>query len=128
MRKALWSMLVLMLMALCGAVWSADQELDPDLMRDIEDLNKSLASNIALRDGKGSTSDAQELFDRFATVEAHFVARGDAENAVELSRKTRALAQQIMQQVRANDYAAATDAATDLSRTCKTCHTFYKKE
>ena len=126
MRKALW--IVFSLMALCGAVWSADKELDADLMRDIEDLNKSLSSNIALHDGKGSTSDAKELFDRFATVEAHFVERGDAENAVDLSRKTRALAQQIMKQVQANDYTAATDTATDLSRTCKTCHTFYKKE
>lgn len=126
MRKAL--LILLSIIALSGGVLSAEKELDTDLMQNIEDLNKSLASNIALRDSRASTSDAKEIFDLFATVEAHFVERGDAANAVELSKKTRVLAQQILQAVEAKDYAKATDAATDLSRACKTCHNFYKKE
>ena len=39
-----------------------------------------------------------------------------------------ALAIEALREVTANNYDAATDAATTLSRTCKKCHTFYKKE
>ncbi|HET7867580.1 MAG TPA: hypothetical protein VFL86_24510 [Burkholderiaceae bacterium] len=113
---------------LAGPAGSAAPELSVDTMQAIEDLNKSLASNIALRDAKGGTSDAKELDTLFAEVEAHFVARGDAENAVTLSKKTRTLALQIVSFIEAKDFSAATDAATDLARTCKTCHNFYKKE
>jgi hypothetical protein len=126
MYKAVFTMMTLAVLA--GAAGSAPSELSVDTMQAIEDLNKSLASHIALRDARGSTSDAKELDTLFADVEAHFVARGDAENAVSLSRKTRTLALQIVRLVEAKDFGAATDAATDLARTCKTCHNFYKKE
>lgn len=114
--------------ALAGPAGSATPELGMEIMQSIEDLNKSLASRIALRDATGGTADAKELDTLFADVEAHFAARGDAENAVALSRKTRTLALQIVRFIEARDFGAAGDAATDLARTCKTCHTFYKKE
>jgi hypothetical protein len=126
MHKAAFT--VMTLVALAGPAGSATPELGMDIMQSIEDLNKSLASHIALRDARGSTSDAKELDTLFADVEAHFVARGDADNAVALSKKTRTLALQIVRLVEAKDFGVATDAATDLARTCKTCHTFYKKE
>lgn len=126
MRKAIT--ISLLVAALNAAAWSATAELGQDIMQNIEDLNKSLASNIALHDPKASASDAQELQTLFAQVEAHFTERGDAANGVDLSKKSRALALQIVQQVAAKDFTSATDTATDLSRTCKTCHTFYKKE
>jgi hypothetical protein len=126
MRKAITTFLTAA--AFACAAWSATPELGQDIMQNIEDLNKSLASNIALRDSKGSTADAKEIHDLFAQVEAHFIERGDAANGVDLSKKTRVLAMQIVQQIAAKDFTAATDTATDLSRTCKTCHTFYKKE
>lgn len=125
-NKAVFTMTTLAVLA--GGAGSAPSELSVDTMQAIEDLNRSLASRIALRDAGGSTSDARELDALFAEVEAHFVARGDAENAVSLSRKTRTLALQIVRLVEARDFGAATDAATDLARTCKTCHNFYKKE
>lgn len=126
MNKAAFTWVVLV--ALAGPAGSATPELGMDIMQSIEDLNKSLASNIALRDAKGGTADAKELDTLFADVEAHFAARGDAENAVALSRKTRTLALQIVRFIEAKDFGAASDTATDLVRTCKTCHTFYKKE
>lgn len=126
MKKAAITWVVLA--ALAGPAGSATPELGMDIMQSIEDLNKSLASRIALRDATGSTADAKELDALFADVEAHFTARGDAENAVALSRKTRTLALQIVRFIEARDFGAAGDTATDLARTCKTCHTFYKKE
>jgi cytochrome c556 len=64
----------------------------------------------------------------FGTVETYFVQKGDAANAVDLTKKSRDLTLTIVGAVTSGDYDAATDAATTLSRTCKTCHTFYKKE
>lgn len=113
---------------LAGAASSTVPELGMEVMQNIEDLNKSLSSNIALRDTKATLSDAKELDDLFTQVESHFAARGDAANAVELSKKSRTLAQAIIKSVSSSNFEAATDAATDLSRTCRTCHTFYKKE
>ena len=115
------------LLALAGGVRSAEEELDTDLMHSIEDANKSLASNIAIKEAKAARTDAKELAQMFATVEACYTTTGDAADAVELAQKSRALSTQILQQISANDFSVATDSATTLSRTCKTCHTFYKK-
>ena len=106
----------------------AGEELDQDLMQTIEDTNKSLSSNIALQRIDASVSDAQDLNNMFATVEAHFVKKGDAENAVDLSKKSKDLSQDIIKLVNEKNFDSATNSATELSRTCKSCHTFYKKE
>ena len=103
-------------------------ELDTDLMQNIDDTNKSLASNIALKDGNAAIADAKSMNAMFGTVETYFVQKGDAANAVDLTKQSRELTLAIVNAVTANDYDAATDAATTLSRTCKKCHTFYKKE
>ena len=110
-----------------STVRSAQAELDPDLMLAIEDLNKSLSSNIALKDAKASTADAKELETLFSKVEVFFVEKGEAPDAVDLSKKSRTLSNAIVKSVESGNFDAATDAATDLSRTCRACHTFYKK-
>lgn len=114
-------------LVLIGSVSSAQNELDPDLMLAIEDANKSLASNVAIKDVKGSVANARELDEMFSKVEVFFVEKGEAHDAIDLSRKSRALSQGIVKSVESGDFEAATNAATDLSRTCRTCHTFYKK-
>ena len=126
MRKAV--LVLAMLAAIATHVSSATAELGMDLMQTIEDTNKSLASNIALRDAKAALTDASELEGLFAQVETHFTGRGDAANAVDLSKQSRSLTQRIIKSVNASNFDDATDAATGLSRTCRTCHTFYKKE
>ncbi len=114
--------------ALTAGVSSAEIELGSDLMQTIEDTNKSLSSNIALKDGKAATSDARELTEMFGKVENFFVQKGGADNAVALAKKSKDLTIEIVKSVTANNFESATDAATTLSRTCRTCHTFYKKE
>lgn len=123
-RKALAAFAVLL--AIAGGVRSAE-ELDVDLMHAIEDSNKSLASNIALKDAKGATIDAKDLAEAFATVEAYYVKKGDAADAVDLAKKSKELSTQIQESVSKNDFGTATDIATTISRNCKTCHSFYKK-
>ena len=115
------------LLAVAGGARSDQAELDTDLMHSIEDSNKSLASNIAIKETKGASSDAKELTEMFAQVEACYARKGDAPDAVELAKKSRALSTQILQSVSTSDFGAATDSATTLSRTCKTCHNYYKK-
>jgi hypothetical protein len=125
MRKLL--ILMCGVLALAGVVRAAVAELDTDLMQTIEDTNKSMASNIATGNKKAAISDAAELHEMFLKVEAFYVQKGDAQDAVDLSRKTLQLTQQIGQQVQGGKFDDATNAATDLARTCKSCHNFYKK-
>ena len=125
MRKLL--IVIGVLMVFMGVVRAADGELDMDLMQTIEDTNKSLASNIAMQNAAGSTADARELHTLFVQVEAHFAAKGDAPDAVDLSRKSKDLAEAIVKSVGDKNFEAASNSATDLSRACRTCHTFYKK-
>lgn len=126
MRKAL---LLITLLAVNLTAGSADNEMSMDLMQNIEDVNKSLSSNIALANKQGAGDDAKELTRMFAQVEAHFVQKGDeAKNATELAKQSKDLSAEIGTLVAAGKFEPATDKATTLSRTCRTCHTFYKKE
>ncbi|RZA07902.1 MAG: hypothetical protein EOO68_02775 [Moraxellaceae bacterium] len=109
-------------------VSAEDAEMDQDLMQTIEDTNKSLSSNIALQRVDASVTDATELNNMFTIVEAHFIKKGDANNAVDLSKKSKDLSQDIIKLVNEKNFDSATNSATELSRTCKSCHTFYKKE
>ncbi len=116
-----------LLALLASGVRSAEDGFGTELMQSIEDSNKSLASNIALKEAKAASADAQELASMFTKVQTYYTQKGDAPDAVELAQKSHDLTLKIQSSVTANDYASATGAATDLSRTCKTCHNFYKK-
>lgn len=126
MRKMLIVMGCLAVL-LAGVVRAADIGLDTDLMQTIEDTNLSLASNIALKDGKSSKAEAAELHRMFTQVEAHFVAKGDAADAVDLSRKSKDWAGEIVKSVDSQQFDQAAELAGNISRACKTCHNFYKK-
>ena len=110
-----------------GAAWSAETEMDTDWMRAIEDANKALSSDIALKNTKGAVADAKELEDMFVKVEGFFTAKAEAHEAVELSKKSVELTREIAKSVNAGDFDTATNSATTLSRNCRSCHTFYKK-
>jgi len=116
------------LMAGVASVKSAETELDTDLMQSIEDTNKSLSSNIALKDGKAATADSKELNAMFDKVEIFFVHKGNANDAVDLARKSKELTGNIVSAIDENNFDSASNSAAALSRTCRTCHTFYKKE
>lgn len=129
MRKLAIKVAILLgvLLASAGMSSAANAVLDMDLMQTVEDTNKSLSSNIAIQDEPASTKDAKELHELFKVVESHYVSKGDAADGVDLSRKSLQLTDKIVKLVGSKDFAGASEAATDLSRTCRTCHTFYKK-
>jgi hypothetical protein len=115
------------LLLAAGAAWSAETEMDTDWMRAIEDANKNLSSDIALKNTKGALADARELEEMFVKVEGFFSAKGEAHEAVDLSKKSIDLTREIAKSVNAGDFDTATNSATTLSRNCRSCHTFYKK-
>jgi hypothetical protein len=105
-----------------------EMEMDSDLMHSIEDSNKSLSSNIALKDAKAATADSKDLNAMFDKVQTFFVTKGSADDAVDLAKKSKELTDSIVTAVNANDFDSASNSATALSRNCRTCHTFYKKD
>ena len=120
--------LFLLLTATTGIAISASATLDDDLMQNIEDSTKSLTSNIALKDTKAGAIDAKELADMFAKVETFYQQKGDADEAVALSRKSRELSVEVGKEISGRNFDHANEIATSLSKTCKTCHTIYKKD
>jgi len=114
-----------------GLLWpagSAQLEVDEDVMRGIEDTMKSLDSNVSLKAGKAATAEARELAELFAQIEAYYLRKGDAADAVLFSRKTHDLAAQVLKSVEAQDFDAAGDAVSLFIKSCKSCHNVYKKE
>ena len=111
-----------------GAGHAGDGEFgDDELMQTIKETNENLSSNIAQQNAQGSAENAKELRELFGKVETHFVSKGGADNAVDLARKSETFAEDIVKAVAASQFDAAADTATNLSRACRTCHTFYKK-
>lgn len=110
----------------------AETEMDMDLMQTIEDTNDSLSSNVALEEGEAAIADAKILNELFGVVEGHYTkevaAGGDFAEAVDLSSKSIKLTADIIDQLNAGDFESAANSATDLARTCKTCHNFYKED
>lgn len=110
-----------------GSVFSAQVDIDEDYMRSVEDTQKSLVDHLAGRNAKGSSADAGELAGMFAQVEAYYAAKGDAAEAVGLSKKSRDLSAEIVQLVATRDFGTAAGKAEEIQRACKSCHNFYKK-
>lgn len=115
------------LMAIVGSVISAQVEIDDDFMRNVEDINKNLANHIAIKDTKGVSGDTRELSEMFRQIEAFYAAKDDAQDALDISKKSRQLVDEISHAVAGKDFDGANVKASDLSRACKSCHNFYKK-
>lgn len=116
-----------LLLGLIGSARCEAPSIDTELMQRIEDANKNLASNLATGDEAAADADAAELDTLFIQVETFYDGKPDAPDAVELARKSLQLTRRIRAAVGGGDFGTAQNAAIDLSRTCKTCHNFYKK-
>jgi len=114
------------------ASFAEETEMDMDLMQTIESTNDNLSSNIALENAESAIADAQTLNELFAIVEEHYkkeAASGqDVAEAVDLSKKSVKFSNEIITFLEQKDFDSAANTATDLARTCKTCHNFYKED
>ena len=115
-----------------SASFAQEAEMDMDLMQTIESTNDNLSSNIALENAESAAADAKTLNELFAIVEDHYtkeVAAGkDFAEAVDLSKKSIKFSSEIIIFLEQKDFDSAANTATDLARTCKTCHNFYKED
>lgn len=116
------------LTVMAGSVVAAQVTIDEDYMQTMEDRQKSLTSNIALKNVKAATEDAKELDEMFNDVEAYYVQKGNADDAVNWSRESKDLSVAIKKYVAANDFDTASVSATTMAKTCKACHRIYKKD
>lgn len=119
--------LLLLAALFAGSVFAAQSAIDDDFMRTVEDTHKSLTGNVGISNAPGSIADARELAAMFAQIEAFYVDKGDAPDAVTLSRQSRELSDAIVKSVGRQDFETANLKTTELSRACKSCHNFYKK-
>jgi len=108
--------------------WAGAPGLDEAVMQNIEAVNESLSSNLGLKAADAAAADARDLDQLFAEVEAYFVARADAPDAVDYTRRSRQAAAGILRAIEASKFDAANELAVDISRTCKTCHRKYKAD
>jgi hypothetical protein len=112
--------------------FAQEAEMDMDLMQTIESTNDNLSSNIALENAESAIADAQTLNELFAVVEEHYskelAAGKDVAEAVDLTKKSVKFSREIITFLGQNDFESAANTATDLARTCKTCHNFYKED
>ena len=107
---------------------AAAPDLDEVVMQNIEAVNESLSSSLALKDATASATDARDLDQLFAEVETYFVNRGDAADALDYTRRSREAAAGILRAIGESKFDAASELAVDISRTCKTCHRKYKPD
>jgi hypothetical protein len=127
MRK-LKLLLYFSLVAITGGVFAGEISVDEDYMQVMEDRQKSLASNIALKNSQAAVEDAKELDQMFNDVETFYVHKGNALDAVTWTKESKDLAIAITQYVATNDFDTASIKAVSLAKTCKECHSVYKKD
>ena len=125
MRKFLFAVGV-MLAALPARATAPD--LDEVVMQNMEAVNESLSSSLALKDATASATDARDLDQLFAEVEDYFLKRGDAPDALDYTRRSREAAAGILRAISEAKFEVASELAVDISRTCKTCHRKYKPD
>ena len=111
-----------------GSVVAAQSTVDEDFMQIMEDRQKSLSSNISLKNATAAREDVKELEDMFNEVEAFYVHKGNATDAVNWSKESKELAAAIEKYVASNDFDTASQTSATLAKTCKTCHRVYKKD
>ncbi|MCB5189135.1 hypothetical protein LG198_00105 [Methylobacillus arboreus] len=126
MRKLLLPLIIFM--GLAGSVVAALDEIEGDFMQDIEDIQKSMASNISLQDAATARSEAVELEAMFKDVEDFYVRKGDAADAVDWSKDSRTYLTEIVKALDAKNFDVASESAVALAKTCKACHKIYKTD
>jgi hypothetical protein len=110
-----------------GQVALGQSVLDFDeWMQRIDRRSQSVQRNLAAADAGAASADAREIGELYGSMEAYFSRRGNAGNAVKLSREGRELAATVVRSVASKDFATASKAAVSIARACRACHLDYK--
>ncbi len=112
----------------CGPMAAAMDfhDYDDELMRDLDKTVKYFEPDITAKNADAAKEDAGVLSDGFHYTEDYFAKKGDATDAVEISRKGAKLIAQARDYVEKADFDAAAAAAREAATACKSCHDIYK--
>jgi cytochrome c556 len=124
LKLIIYSALILM----TGSVTASQVTIDEDYMQVMEDRQKSLSSNLSLKNAQAALGDAKSLEASFSDVEEFYNHKSTASDAVNWSRESRDLTVAIEKYIASNDFDTASQASATLAKTCKTCHRIYKKD
>jgi hypothetical protein len=95
-------------------------------MRTIDEKTQSVQRNIAAKDAIAAASDGKALQETFKLVEGFWTRRGNAPDAVELSRKAQERAAAVANSAAAKDFDAAATQSIKVAETCTACHRLYR--
>jgi len=110
-----------------GEVAFGQSVLDFDeWMQKIDRKSQSVQRNLAAGDANAVSADAREIAKLYGSMEAYFSRRGNAENAVKLSRDGKELATTVVSFVLAKDFSSASKAVFGITKGCRGCHLEYK--
>jgi len=114
-------------MALSGAI-AATQSVDEfdAWMRTIEQKTQSVQQSIGSRNADAVAADAKSLEETFRLVEDFWVRRGDATDAVALSKQAREHAADLLKAAADKDFDRASTQAIRVAETCTSCHRLYR--
>ena len=131
MRKFVLPVAFLCAAALMSAASAQHRDIDlhdydDDLMRDLDKTIKYFEPDIMAGNAQGATEDAEILQDGFKYTEKYFAKKGDADDAVKISKQGQELIAVAIKSIEGNDFDAAASAARDTAKTCRACHDVYK--
>jgi len=95
-------------------------------MQTIDEKTQSVQRSIAAKDGAAAAEDAKTLQETFGLVEEFWKKRGNAPDAVDLSRKAREQAAEVAKSIAAKDFDAASTQSIRIAETCTACHRLYR--
>lgn len=101
-------------------------DYDDDLMRDLDRTIKYFEPDIAAGNAQNAMDDAAVLEDGFKYTKDYFTKKGDAEDAVQISKDGLDQIAGAIKSVSESDFDAAADRARAVAKTCRACHDIYK--
>jgi hypothetical protein len=119
-----WAALLALALS-CAAAAQSVFDFD-DWMQRIDDRSQNLQRYIARRDTAAATASARDLEELYGLMEKFFEKRGDAADAVRMSREGRELAARAQFELGGNRLAAARRNALAIAHGCRDCHFNYK--
>lgn len=127
MRTLLFSVTLGAGLSCSAAVAALDfKDYDDELMRDLERTVKVFEPDITAKNAEAAKEDAGVLADGFRYTEDYFSKKGNAPDAVEISRKGAKLTAEAQDFVEKSDFEAAAASAREAVSVCKSCHDIYK--
>jgi hypothetical protein len=101
-------------------------DYDDDLMRDLDKSLKYFEPDIIAGNAQGALDDAAVLDEGFKYTLGYFLKKGDADDAVQISKEGQSYVAAAIKSVSENNFEAAADAARGASKACRACHEIYK--